>query len=170
MVRESIQELRTQGRTVFLCTHNLVEADQLCDRVGIIRQHLLRVETPEHLREELWEPQVTFRMRGRAASYQSLLSPLPFVRSITVSSDSLTVTLTSGAERQEATAAMVRRLVEAGADVFGVAEATHSLEDAYLTLLAKDQPAIQPSGRQPSRQIAVPRTVAGGVTKKGGKV
>jgi ABC-2 type transport system ATP-binding protein len=140
MVRESIAELRTQGRTVLLCTHNLVEADQLCDRVGIMRRRLLRVDTPEHLRQELWEPQVTFRIRGRSASYQALLAPLPFVRTVTCSGDSLTATLTSGAERQEATAAMVRRLVEAGADVFGVAEATHSLEDAYLTLLADSQP------------------------------
>jgi len=146
MVRESIAELRAEGRTVFLCTHNLIEADQLCDRVGIIRQHLLRVDTPEHLRQELWEPQITFRMRGRPPSYQALLGTLPFVRGVTSSGDTLTATLTTGAARQEATAAMVRRLVEAGADLFAVGEAAHSLEDAYLTLLAEEHlPAHAPS-------------------------
>ncbi len=147
MVRESIAELRAQGRTVLLCTHNLVEADELCDRVGIMRQRLLRVDTPEHLCQELWEPQVTFRIRGRAASYQPQLSQLPFVRQVTVSGDTLTATLTNGAEKQEATAAMVRRLVEAGADLFAVAEATHSLEDAYLTLLADEPPLPAPQPR-----------------------
>ncbi|HEY7347813.1 MAG TPA: ABC transporter ATP-binding protein [Ktedonobacterales bacterium] len=169
MVRESIGELRAQGRTVFLCTHNLVEADQLCDRVGIMRQRLLRVDTPEHLRQELWEPQVTLRIRGRAEGYQALLSPLPFVRHITSSGDSMTVTLTSGGEKQEATAAMVRRLVEAGADLFAVAEATHSLEDAYLTLLAESQPAELAPRRQTSPKKPAPRTMAGEAVRKGRK-
>lgn len=169
MVRESIEELRTQGRTVFLCTHNLVEADQLCDRVGIMRQSLLRVDTPERLRQELWEPQVTFRIRGRAASYQALLSPLPFVRTVSFADDSLTATLTNGAEKQEATAAMVRRLVEAGADLFGVAEATHSLEDAYLTLMSDSQPleAVQPG--QPGQPGSGPRRTTGGAAKRRGR-
>lgn len=167
MVRESIEELRTQGRTVLLCTHNLVEADQLCDRVGIMRQRLLRVDTPEHLCQELWEPQVTFRIRGRAASYQTQLSPLPFVRQVTVSGDTLTATLTTGAEKQEATAAMVRRLVEAGADLFAVAEATHSLEDAYLTLLADHEPVA--ASPRPSASPSTPRTrqAAGKAMRKG---
>ncbi len=167
MVRESIAELRAEGRTVFLCTHNLVEADQLCDRVGIMRQHLLRVDTPEHLREELWEPQVTFRMRGRPATYQTLLNALPFVRTVTFSGDTLTATLTTGAERQEATAAMVRRLVEAGADLFSVGEAAHSLEDAYLTLLADDyQPGTPMPRSQVSQHPPVLRTPSGGATRE----
>ena len=145
VVRDCIAELRAEGRTVLLCTHNLIEADQLCDRVGIIRQHLVRVDTPEHLRQELWEPQISFRMRGRPASYEALVSVLPFVQAVTCTGDTLTVTLTDGAEQQEATAAMVRRLVEAGADLFSVGEAQHSLEDAYLNLLADEPPTTQKS-------------------------
>ena len=165
VVRDCIADLRTEGRTILLCTHNLVEADQLCDRVGIIRQHLLRVDTPEHLRQELWEPQISFRMRGRPASYQTLLSVLPFVQAATASGDTLTVTLTDGAERQEATAAMVRRLVEAGADLFSVGEAQHSLEDAYLTLLAEEQP-MQQKPRTPGSPAPTSRPTRGSKTRK----
>ena len=163
MVRESIAELRTQGRTILLCTRNMVEADQLCDRVGILSRRLLRVDTPEHLRQRLWAPRVTFRMRGRAAPYQTLLSALPFVRTVTCSDDSLTAILTSGAERQEAMAAMVRRLVEAGADLFAVAEASHAPEDDYLTLLAEQPSAPRSRATQP---IGDPPKAAGGVRKK----
>jgi ABC-2 type transport system ATP-binding protein len=35
MVREFIQELRKQGRTIFLTTHNLDEADRLCDHIAV---------------------------------------------------------------------------------------------------------------------------------------
>lgn len=144
MVRNAIDELRTQGRTVFLCTHNLVEADQLCDRVGIMRQRLLLVNTPEQLREELWEPQIKLRIRGHPARYQALLGGLPFVKSVTVAEDTLFATLTNGSEKQEAAAAMIRRLVEAGADLFSVGEAEHSLEDAYLVYLSEERPPQRP--------------------------
>ncbi len=166
MVRNAIAELRAEGRTVFLCTHNLVEADQLCDRVGIMRQHLLRVDTPEHLRQELWEPQIRFRIRGRPAAYQMLLNALPFVRTVSFSGDTLVATLTNGAEKQEAAAAMVRRLVEAGADLFSVGEAEHSLEDAYLTLLAADEPPAQSSHLQTAPHLARSKTT-GAITRGG---
>ena len=34
-VREFIEQLKTEGRTIFLTTHNLDEAERLCDRVGV---------------------------------------------------------------------------------------------------------------------------------------
>jgi ABC-2 type transport system ATP-binding protein len=37
MVRDSIQSLRSSGRTILLCTHNLAEAEELADQVAIIR-------------------------------------------------------------------------------------------------------------------------------------
>ena len=37
-VHELIRQLRQAGRTIFLCTHNLIEAQRLCDRVAVLRQ------------------------------------------------------------------------------------------------------------------------------------
>lgn len=37
LVRDSIQSLRSNGRTILLCTHNLAEAEELADQVAIIR-------------------------------------------------------------------------------------------------------------------------------------
>ncbi len=46
---------RQQGRTVFLCTHNLDEAQRLCDRVAVINKgHLLAVGTLAELERKLW--------------------------------------------------------------------------------------------------------------------
>ncbi|HEY7124031.1 MAG TPA: ABC transporter ATP-binding protein [Ktedonobacterales bacterium] len=145
VVRDTIQQLRSEGLTILLCTNNHVEADYLCDVIAVFHRQLIHVDTPEHLRQELWEPpQITFRMRGRAGPYQHLLSELPFVRDVASSEDSLLAALTSGAEKHEAIAAMVRRLVEAGADLFEVGELTYSLEDAYLVLLEGDAGAQIP--------------------------
>jgi ABC-2 type transport system ATP-binding protein len=41
-VRELIQQLRSEGKTVFFSTHILSDAEALCDRVGIIYQGELR--------------------------------------------------------------------------------------------------------------------------------
>src|SRR5436190_154692 len=50
VVRDFIKQLRTEGRTIFLTTHNLPEADELCDLIGVFRSRLLRLGTPAHLR------------------------------------------------------------------------------------------------------------------------
>ncbi len=50
-VRELICELRRQGKTILLTTHNMEEADQLCDRVAIIdRGRIVAMGTPEELK------------------------------------------------------------------------------------------------------------------------
>ena len=50
IVREAIEGLRRAGRTIVLATHNLDEADRLCDRVAFVRGGLLRVDSPAGLR------------------------------------------------------------------------------------------------------------------------
>ena len=41
LVRDFIEELRGEGRTIILTTHNLEEADRLCDRIAVVSGHLL---------------------------------------------------------------------------------------------------------------------------------
>jgi ABC-2 type transport system ATP-binding protein len=53
IVREAIEELRRSGRTIVLATHNLDEADRLCDRVAFVRGGLLGIDSPAGLRGAL---------------------------------------------------------------------------------------------------------------------
>jgi len=48
-VRELIARLKTEGRTIIVCTHNLAEAERLADWVGILRGRLLAFDTLERL-------------------------------------------------------------------------------------------------------------------------
>jgi len=50
LVREFIGELRAEGRAIVLCTHNLDEADRLCDRIAVFRTRILALDTPAALR------------------------------------------------------------------------------------------------------------------------
>src|SRR5512136_833343 len=62
LVHDFIAELKAEGRTIFMCTHNLDEADRLCDLVGVMKQRLLVVDTPQNLRQRLYGRKVVFRL------------------------------------------------------------------------------------------------------------
>jgi len=50
-LRRFLKDLREMGVTVFLTTHYVEEADQLCDRIAIIvKGRIIAVDTPEHLK------------------------------------------------------------------------------------------------------------------------
>jgi len=51
MIREVLQELKLKGKTIFLTTHNIEEANLLCDRVAIINKgKIVAIDTPERLK------------------------------------------------------------------------------------------------------------------------
>jgi ABC-2 type transport system ATP-binding protein len=51
LIRETLRKLRKEGKTIFLTTHNMDEASELCDRVAIINHgKLVAIDTPERLR------------------------------------------------------------------------------------------------------------------------
>ena len=62
LVRDFIEELKTEGTTIFLCTHNLDEADRLCQRIAIFKSHLITVDTPQSLRNRLFGRKVVFHL------------------------------------------------------------------------------------------------------------
>lgn len=51
LIREILQEFPDQGKTIFLTTHNMDEANRLCDRVAIINQgEIAAIDRPEKLK------------------------------------------------------------------------------------------------------------------------
>jgi ABC-2 type transport system ATP-binding protein len=132
LVRDAIEELRKEGRTIFLCTHNLDEADRLCDRVGVFKSRLLVEDTPANLRTQLFGRKVVFHLRGMQEAFTGLLRGLAYVKDARAVDNKLVVTLDDpDAHNPE----IIRLLVGAGADVQFVGELRHSLEDVYLQLV-----------------------------------
>jgi len=136
-VRDFIKELRSEGRTIFLTTHNLPEADELCDLIGVFRTQLLRVDTPVNLRTGLFGRGTQVRVVGDASGWASTARSLSFVRQVTSQGDSLLVTLDNPDEQNPQ---LVRALVTAGAQIRFVEPIAHSLEEVYLELI-EDEPA-----------------------------
>jgi len=132
LVRDFIDELKKEGRTIFICTHNLDEADRLCDRVGVFKTHLLVVDTPANLRKSVFGRKVVFHLRFADEELGRILRKLPFVREVKVVDNKLIVTLQ---DPETQNPEVVRTLVGAGADLQFVGELRHSLEEVYLELV-----------------------------------
>jgi ABC-2 type transport system ATP-binding protein len=132
LVRDAILELKKEGRTIFLCTHNLDEADRLCDRIGVFKTRLVVMDTPESLRSQLFGRKVVFHLVKADGPLAQTVAHLPFVREAHSVDNRLLVTLDNPEEHNPE---IIRLLVGAGAEIQFVGELRHSLEDVYLQLV-----------------------------------
>ncbi len=134
LVRDFIEELKNSGVTIFLCTHNLDEADRLCQRIGIFKTNLITVDTPENLRKTLFGRRIVIHLQAAGPHLKELTRSLPFVKEVNVVDNRMVVSLD---HPEEENPVLVRRLVEAGAQIQFVGELRHSLEDIYLQVIQK---------------------------------
>ncbi len=132
LVREFISELKDKGRTIFLCTHNLDEADRLCDRIAVVNTRLLALDTPEALRAKLYDRVVVIHLSAASPAYEKVVSEQPFVRYVEIKDNKLVVGL-DDPERNNPE--LIRALVDVGADIQFVGELRRSLEEIYLRLV-----------------------------------
>jgi ABC-2 type transport system ATP-binding protein len=135
LVRDFIAELRGEGRTIFICTHNLDEADRLCDRVAVFKSRLRVVDSPSGLRKQLYGRQVVFHLAETAENHQPVVAELPFIKQAKAVDNKLVIALD---DPEGHNPEIIRLLVQAGANIQFVGELRHSLEDVYLELI-KDE-------------------------------
>jgi ABC-2 type transport system ATP-binding protein len=135
-VRDFVSTLRDAGRSIVVCTHNLDEAERLCDRIGIMRGTLLRVDTPARLRRMNGTATVRVELVGarRPTSFLDMLAGLAFVEGARASDGSLFVEVT---DPRGDNPELVRALVGAGARIVHVTEEAATLEQVYLDLVGE---------------------------------
>ncbi|MEO7294746.1 MAG: ABC transporter ATP-binding protein [Candidatus Limnocylindria bacterium] len=135
-VRDFVATLRDAGRSVVVCTHNLDEAERLCDRIGIMRGTLLLVDTPSRLRRQGRSASVRVDIVGarQPQSFLDMLAELPFVDGVKASDGSLIVEV---ADPRGDNPELVRALVDAGARIVAVNEEVATLEQVYLDLVGE---------------------------------
>jgi ABC-2 type transport system ATP-binding protein len=132
-VRELIARLKTEGRTILVCTHNLDEAERLADSVGILRRRLLLCDTLERLRGGTdGDGRLTVRVTitGPAALHAPAFAAGPVgldVRDVRA----VDSTLTARCAPAEVPA-LVAWLVGRGAGIREVRSEAESLEAVYL--------------------------------------
>ncbi|MEO8288434.1 MAG: ABC transporter ATP-binding protein [Chloroflexota bacterium] len=135
-VRDFIRELHVEGRTIFLTTHNLTEADELCDLIAVFRTRQMRVDTPANLRRALFGTGTLVQFTTDPAQWVTVAKALPFVHDASAHDGTLAIRMDDPDKQNPL---LVQALVEAGAPIRYVEPMTHSLEDVYLELIAEDE-------------------------------
>jgi ABC-2 type transport system ATP-binding protein len=134
-VRQLIRTLREEGRTIFLSTHNLNEAEMLCSRIAVIHTRLLALDTPEQLRRRFFRRQIIVQLEASDAGVMEVVKRLPFVQEVRDEGSQLILELTDPERNRPE---LVKAIVEAGGRVIAVSEKQYPLEEVYLRLLHEE--------------------------------
>ncbi|MBU6998733.1 MAG: ABC transporter ATP-binding protein [Theionarchaea archaeon] len=135
-VRDLIMDLKKMGRTVFLCTHNLEEAELLCDRIAVFQTRLIAMDTPENLRSSLFRREVVVELESLDDAILTTVQNLDFVETVKRDKTSLILELQDFDRNRPA---LVRAIVEKNGNITSVFEKKHTLEDVYLTLTREEE-------------------------------
>lgn len=139
-VRSFILDFKKEGRTIFMTTHNLDEAEKLCDRVGIFKQSLLALDSPANLRQKMFGRKVVFHLGGTNPQWAALVGGLEGVSTVELLENKMVVAM---AEPEKTNPVITRLLVEQGADIRFIGEVRQSLEQIYLEMLHGESEARQ---------------------------
>jgi len=134
-IRQLISGLSQQGRTIFLSTHNLTEAESMCHRIAVIRTRLLAVDTAERLRRRFFRRQVVVQLETLDDTIIQAVDRLDFVHGVQRDKDQIVVEL---AEPDRNRPELVQAVVDAGGRVLAVSEKQYPLEEVYLRLVGED--------------------------------
>ena len=130
-VRDFIIELKKEGRTIFLNTHMLDEADRICDRVGILRTKLVAIGTPEELRESLFVRTTVVQLEEVSEAVTGAVRKLGIGR-VEVAESRLVVEVK---EPDRDNPEIVHAIDAAGGRIRAVYQSSPTLEDVYLRLV-----------------------------------
>jgi ABC-2 type transport system ATP-binding protein len=134
-VREFILELKKEKKTIFLNTHNLDEAQRICDRIGILNTRLMAIGTPEELERSVGARRTVIQLEQ---INDSILNSVKKLSLGNVSRDDSKLTIERANPFKE-NPAIIRAIVEAGGNIQTVFVSTSSLEDAYLKLVREQE-------------------------------
>lgn len=133
VVREAIEALRRSGRTIVLATHNLDEANRLCDRVAFVRGGLLRVATPAELRGAVGGRGVEVTLANEVSA--GVLAAARAVEGVTAVEGRDRRLIVTAPAPAAVTPSLIRVLVGVGAEILEVHELATTLEQAYFEVM-----------------------------------
>jgi ABC-2 type transport system ATP-binding protein len=134
-VRDFILELKKEKRTIFLNTHNLDEAQRICDRIAILNTKLMAIGTPEELERSVQGRKTVIRLEKAGNAILAAVKNLQ-IGNISVDGNRLTIDVK---DPDKENPGIVDAVVRSGGRVQSVTVVGSGLEDAYLKLVRKDK-------------------------------
>jgi ABC-2 type transport system ATP-binding protein len=133
-----VRELRDGGTTIILTTHYIEEAEDMADRIGVIRKgELILVEDKHVLMRKLGKKQLTLTLQQPMTTLPASLAEWPL--ELTNEGGALVYTFDTQKE-DTGIAALLRALAEHGIDFKDLHSSESSLEDIFVSLVHEKNP------------------------------
>jgi ABC-2 type transport system ATP-binding protein len=130
---QMVRALQSSGVTIILTTHYIEEAEEMADRIGVMRQgELILVEDKTVLMRKLGKKQLTMNLRTPLARLPDALAALPL--ELTAGGSALVYTFDTQRE-ETGIAALLKQLAELGIDFKDLHSSESSLEDIFVSLV-----------------------------------
>jgi ABC-2 type transport system ATP-binding protein len=134
-VRDFILQLKNEkNATIFLNTHNLDEAQRICDKIGIFNTKLRAIGTPEELEESVWGNKTVIQLEQVTDKILKTLNDLAH-GNVATDNNKLIIDV---ADPEKENPIIVDAIVGAGGQVQYVTRLSPTLEDAYLKFVRGD--------------------------------
>jgi ABC-2 type transport system ATP-binding protein len=130
---EMVRRLRESGVTIILTTHYIEEAEEMADRIGVIRKgEIILVEEKSVLMRKLGERRLTLHLQSPLAAIPPELADAP----LELAADGHELIYTFDAQAEDTgIAALLRRLESQGLDYKDLQTKQSSLEDIFVSLV-----------------------------------
>ena len=133
-VRDFILQLKKEKKTIFLNTHNLDEAQRICDRVAIMNTSLRAIGTPQELERSVSGKKTVIGLEQKVNdAVLGALKKLP-LKNLSIDGDTITFDV-EDPDKENSPA--VGAIVLAGGHVRSINVVGSTLEDTYLKLVRK---------------------------------
>ncbi|TRO45523.1 ABC transporter ATP-binding protein [Candidatus Bathyarchaeota archaeon] len=131
-VRDFILELKKEKRTIFMNTHNLAEAERICDRIAVLKTKLIGVGSPEDLERNISSRKTVVHLDSIIDSVLIAVKKLKTVKNLSTNENKLILDMDNPKKDNPQ---LVKTIVAAGGNIQYVTEEKSTLEDVYLKLV-----------------------------------
>jgi ABC-2 type transport system ATP-binding protein len=133
-VRDFVLDLKKEKRTIFMNTHNLDEAERVCDRIAVLKTKLVGVGSPEDLERSVSSRKTVVHLESIGDSVLAAVKKLSKVKNVSTNENKLILDMD---DPEKDNPQLVRTIVSAGGDIQYVTEERSTLEDVYLKLVGE---------------------------------
>ncbi|MBD3210823.1 ATP-binding cassette domain-containing protein [Candidatus Micrarchaeota archaeon] len=134
-MRNMIKQLKSKGKTILLTTHNMKEAEELCDRVGLIKGGRIIAEgTFRELRKKFFPLEVLEINSSSPEKLRKAVSGSKAVVKTSTGRNSLKIYL----KDRKGIDAVLGRIAESGVEIKGISTIEPELEDLYTKVMRNE--------------------------------